>query len=66
MFVALRCLIDVYLQQGGKRSYFVRLLIINRPLRVCRADCCGKNLNSGVNGKVLRVTRDFYAKAKSV
>ena len=26
----------------------------------------GKLLNSGVNGKVLRVKRDSYAKAKSV
>ena len=33
---------------------------------MCGADCCGgKLLNSGVNGKVLHVIRDMYAKAKS-
>ena len=39
---ALHCLIDVYLQRK-KRSYFVRLLTIKRPLTVCIADCCGEN-----------------------
>ena len=43
----------------------MRLLTIKRPLTMCSADCCGKLLNSGVNGKVLRVIRDTYAKAKS-
>ena len=38
---ALHCLIDVYLQR--KKSYFVRLLTIKRPLTVCSADCCGEN-----------------------
>ena len=33
---------------------------------MCSADCCGKKLlNSGMNGKLLRVIRDMYAKAKS-
>ena len=40
----------------------MRLLTIKRPLTVCRADCCGENLNSGVNGKMIR---DMYVKAKS-
>ena len=39
---ALHCLIDVYLQRK-KRSYFVRLLTIKRPLTVCSADFCGEN-----------------------
>ena len=39
---ALHCLTDVYLQRK-KRSYFVRLLTIKRPLTVCSADCCGEN-----------------------
>ena len=43
----------------------MRLLTMKRPLTMCSADCCGKLLNSGVNGKVLRVIRDTYAKAKS-
>ena len=44
----------------------MRLLTIKRPLTVCSADCCGgKLLNSGVNGKVLRVIRDMYAKPNS-
>ena len=59
---ALHCLIDVYLQRK-RRSYFVRLLTIKRPLTVCSADCCGENCC--VNGKVLHVIRDMYAKAKS-
>ena len=37
----LHCLIGVYLQR--KKSYFVRLLTIKRPLTVCSAACCGKN-----------------------
>ena len=42
---ALHCLIDVYLQRKKeeKRSYFVRLLTIKRPLTLCSADCCGEN-----------------------
>ena len=39
---ALHCLTDEYLQRK-KRSYFVRLLTIKRPLTVCSADCCGEN-----------------------
>ena len=63
---ALHCLIHVHLQRKKRRSYFVRLLTIKRPLTVCSADCCGKKLlNSGMNAKVLRVIRDMYAKAKS-
>ena len=56
----------MYICSGKKRrSYFVRLLTIKRPLTVCSADCCGKKLlNSGMNAKVLRVIRDMYAKAK--
>ena len=38
---------------------------MKRPLTICSADSCGKLLNCGVNGKVLRVIRDMYAKAKS-
>ena len=38
---ASHCLTYVYLQR--KKSYFVRLLTIKRPLTVCSADCCGEN-----------------------
>ena len=40
---ALHCLIDVYLQRGKKRGYFVRALTIKMPLTVCSADCCREN-----------------------
>ena len=45
---ALHCLIDAYLQRKKekkkeRRSYFVRLLTIKKPLTVCSADCCEEN-----------------------
>ena len=43
----------------------MRLLTIKRPDSVQRELLWGKLLNAGVNGKVLCVMRDMYAKAKA-
>ena len=61
---ALHCLIDVYLQR--KRRLFCAFIDYKKAFdSVQRGLLWGKLLNSGVNGKVLRVIRDKYAKAKS-
>ena len=61
---ALHCLIDVYLQR--KRWLFCAFIDYKKAFdSVQRGLLWGKLLNSGVNGKVLRVIRDMYAEAKS-
>ena len=61
---ALHCLIDVYLQR--KRRLFCAFIDYKKAFdSVQRGLLWGKLLSSGVNGKVLRVIRDMYAKAKS-
>ena len=61
---ALHCLIDVYLQR--KKKLFCAFIDYKKAFdSVQRGLLWGKLLNSGVNGKVLHVIRDMYAKAKS-
>ena len=61
---ALHCLIDVYLQ---RILFLFRAFIDYKKAfdSVQRGLLWGKLLNSGVNGKVLHVIRDMYAKAKT-
>ena len=61
---ALHCLIDVYLQR--EKRLFSAFIDYKKAFdSVQRGLLWGKLLNSGVNGKVLRVIRYMYAKAKS-
>ena len=62
---ALHCLIDVYLQRKKKKLFCAFTDYKKAFDSVQRGLLWGKLLNSGVNGKVLRVIRDMYAKAKS-
>ena len=62
---ALHCLIDVYLQRK-KKELFCAFIDYKKAFdSVQRGLLWGKLLNFGVNGKVLHVIRDMYAKAKS-
>ena len=61
---AFHCLTDVYLQR--KKRLFYAFIDYKKAFdRVQLGLLWGKLLNSGVNGKVLHVIRDTYAKAKS-
>ena len=52
---------------SGKKRLFCAFIDYKKAFDgVQRGLLWGKLLNSGVNGKVLRVKRDSYAKAKSV
>ena len=51
---------------SGKKKLFCAFIDYKKAFdSVQRGLLWGKLLNSGVNGKVLRVIRDMYAKAKS-
>ena len=61
---ASHCLIDVYLQR--EKALFCAFIDYKKAFdSVQRGLLWGKLFNSGVNGKVLCVIRDMYAKAKS-
>ena len=63
---ALHCLSDVYLQRKRKRKKRSAFIDYKKAFdSVQRGLLWGKLLNSGVNGKVLHLIRDMYAKAKS-
>ena len=62
---AVHCLTDVYLQRKKKKLFCAFIDYKKAFDSAQRGLLWGKLLNSGVNGKVLRVMRDMYAKAKS-
>ena len=65
-FFALHCLIDVYMQRKKRKKLFCAFIDYKKAFDSVQGGLLwGKLLNSGVNGKVLRVIRDIYAKAKS-
>ena len=62
---AVHCLTDVYLQRKKKKLFCAFIDYKKAFDSAQRGLLWGKLLNSGVNGKVLRVIRDMYAKVKS-